>query len=69
MNKLPPSWDEELLTPKELAAKLKRARSYVTAMQRGGFRFVAGRTTLAIALEWLVENPYPRARARAGKRG
>ena len=69
MNEPPRSWDEELLTPKELAAKLKRARSYVTAMQSRGFRFLAGRTTLSLALDWLFENPQPRkrARARAGK--
>ena len=67
MNRLPQSWDEELLTPKELAAKLKRARSYVAAMRSRGFRFIAGRTTLSIALEWLADNPQPRARKRAGR--
>ena len=67
MNRLPQSWDEELLTPKELAEKLKRARSYITAMQSRGFRFLAGRTTLSIALEWLSDNPQPRSRRRAGK--
>ena len=67
MTRLPQSWDEELLTPKELAAKLKRARSYVAAMQSRGFRFLAGRTTLSIALEWLSDNPQPRSRKRAGK--
>jgi len=55
-----PTPDPELLSPKELAARLKRHTSYVYAMKRRGFRMVAGRTTLQAALVWLTKNPYPR---------
>jgi len=64
MNRLPQSWDEELLSAKELAAKLGRNISYVRAMRRRGFAMIAGRTTLSVALEWLAENPRPWATAR-----
>jgi len=49
----------ELLTPKELAAALKRHVNYVYWMRRRGFRMVAYRTTLTAALEWLKANPKP----------
>jgi len=51
--------DEELLSMKQLAAKLGRSYSYVRAMRRVGFRMVAGRTTLTAAMAWLVKNPEP----------
>ena len=50
---------EELLTVKELAQLLKRHESYVWAMRRQGFRFIAGRTTMTAALRWLASNPNP----------
>lgn len=50
----------ELLSSKELAARLKRHVKYVYAMRARGFRMVAGRTTLAAALAWLARNPQPR---------
>lgn len=51
--------DEELLSMKQLAAKLGRSYSYVRAMRRVGFRMVAGRTTLTAAVAWLAKNPEP----------
>jgi hypothetical protein len=51
--------DEELLSMKQLAAKLGRSYSYVRAMRRVGFRMIAGRTTLTAAVAWLSKNPAP----------
>lgn len=51
--------DEELLSAKELAAKLKRSTGYVKAMKRIGFRMIAGRTTLTAAIAFLAKNPMP----------
>ena len=48
---------DEILTPKELAAELKRSIAYVYAMQKAGFKTVGRRTTLNAALEWLAKNP------------
>ena len=64
MNEPPRSWDEELLSSKELASKLGRNVSYIWAMRRCGFRMLAGRTTLSLALEWLSDNPRPWSVAR-----
>jgi hypothetical protein len=60
----------ELLSAKELAGKLKRNVGYVRAMTRGGFRMVAGRTTLEAAMVWLAENgrPYSPRRGEGGGR-
>lgn len=58
---------EPLFTPKELAVLLKRARSYVFAMKRRGFRMVNNRATLTEARAWLAANPLPRASARASR--
>jgi hypothetical protein len=51
--------DEELLSMKQLAAKMRRSYSYVKAMRRNGFRVIAGRTTLTAAFAWLAKNPPP----------
>lgn len=51
---------DELLTVCELAAKLKRAESYVWAMRRRGFRMIAGRAYLRDALSFLEKCPQPR---------
>jgi hypothetical protein len=51
--------DYELLSAKELAGKLKRNVAYVRAMTRGGFRMIAGRTTLEAAMVWLSQNGRP----------
>jgi hypothetical protein len=53
---------EPLLSGKELAAALGRARTYVSAMKRRGFLMPGGRATLAEARAWLIRNPPPRAR-------
>lgn len=49
----------ELLTPKELAAALKRSLDYVYAMRKAGFPMPGKRATLADALVWLSDNPNP----------
>lgn len=51
--------EEELLSMKELAARLKRSESYVKQMKRRGFRPIGGRSTLREALGWLARNPRP----------
>lgn len=51
--------ERDLLSMKELAARLKRSESYVKQMKRRGFRTVAGRVTLREALQWLARNPQP----------
>jgi hypothetical protein len=53
--------DGEFLTPKELAARLRKHVSYVYAMKRLGFRMVAHVATLRSAIAWLKKNPTPRA--------
>lgn len=60
----------ELLSPKELAAALKRHPSYVYAMVGLGFEGIAGRYTLHHALVFLVEHPHPQReyRSQCGKR-
>lgn len=50
---------DELLSVKELAAKLKRSESYVWCMVRIGFRMTGGRATLERALRFLSKNPKP----------
>lgn len=57
----------ELLRPKELAARLRRATSYVYAMKARGFPMPGGTATLEEAREWLRKNPQPRAETRAEK--
>ena len=52
----------DLLTTKELAAALRKSRSYVQAMKRRGFQMPGGVATVAEARRWLVRNPKPRAR-------
>jgi hypothetical protein len=53
---------EPLFTAKELAALLKRSRTYVFAMKRRGFVMVGGRATLTEARSWLKIHPLPRAK-------
>lgn len=53
---------EDLLSAKQLAARLGRHVTYVRAMKRVGFRMVAERTTLTAALNWLSRHPQPRRR-------
>lgn len=64
---------EELLLPKELAAKLRRPVPYVYAMRRAGFEMPGKLATLSSALEWLSKNPPPRSnkhkRAKTGGNG
>jgi hypothetical protein len=50
---------DELLSIKELALALKRSESYIFAMQRRGFKMVAGRTTMKAALLFLSRVPRP----------
>jgi hypothetical protein len=59
---------QKLLSSKELAELLGRHVSYVYSMRRGGFRMIAGRTSLASALLWLRDNPQPRGRSRTQMR-
>jgi len=58
---------DELLSCKELAARLKWSESYVEWMKRRGFQLVAGRTSLRVALRWLQVNPNPCARGKVMK--
>ena len=51
-----------LLTPKELAAALGRARTYVYAMKRAGFSMPGNRATVDEARSFLARNPPPRSR-------
>lgn len=57
---------EELLSVSELAARLKRAESYVWAMRRKGFKMVGGRATLSQALVFLGKVSCPRGMKRKG---
>lgn len=52
----------DLLTIKELAARLGRNRTYVQAMKRRGFQMPGGVATVAEARRFLARNPQPRAR-------
>lgn len=56
---------EELFSPKELAARLKRPVSYVYAMKKRGFDLPGGRATLRSAIDWLRINPNPRKQTDA----
>jgi hypothetical protein len=56
--------NSELLSRKELAMKLKRAPSYITAMKRLGFRMPGGRATLQEARAFLRKYPMPRRSGR-----
>lgn len=49
------------LTIKELAAAMRRNRTYVHAMKRNGFVMTDGKATLAEARAWLARNPKPRS--------
>lgn len=51
----------QLLKIKELAAALRRPRSYVHAMKRRGFVMPGGTATLSEARAWLARNPAPRS--------
>lgn len=51
---------EALFTPKELAFLLKRARTYVYAMKRQGFKMPGGKATLGEARAWEATHPAPR---------
>lgn len=42
---------------KELAAALKRGAGYVSAMRSAGCPMPGGRTTLRLALDWLLSHP------------
>jgi hypothetical protein len=53
---------EPLFTIKELAALLKRHRSFVFAMKARGFQMVNNRATFGEAKKWLEENGPPRLR-------
>jgi hypothetical protein len=52
--------NEELLTAKELAIRLKKSRTYVYAMKARGFRMPGGVSTIGAALVWLTRHPKPR---------
>ena len=54
---------EDLLTVKELAYRLRKHRSYVSAMRMAGFIMPGGVASLAEARSWLARNPPPRRRA------
>jgi hypothetical protein len=47
----------ELLNKSQLAERLGRSQSYVSAMCRKGFKTACGRTTLKSAYDWLLANP------------
>ena len=51
--------NDPLLSMKELAAELKRGRTYVWAMKRRGFLMPGGRARLSEALTWLKTHPLP----------
>jgi len=51
-----------LLTPKELAAQLRKHISYIYAMKRAGFQMPGGVARLEAALAWLIRNRPPRSR-------
>ena len=48
-----------ILTIKELAAALRRSRSYVQWMKRRGFRMPGNRATVAEARLWLDQHQKP----------
>jgi len=52
----------ELLSKSQLAERLGRSNSYVSAMCRAGFPVPCGRTTLRAALDWMAANPDFRVR-------
>lgn len=52
----------ELLTTKELAAALKKSRSYIQAMKRRGFVMPGGTATVEEARKWLRRHPEPSRR-------
>lgn len=47
------------LFTKELAAALRRSRSYVQCMKARGFKMPGGKATLAEADSWIARNPPP----------
>jgi len=47
----------ELLSKAELAEKIGRHRSYVSAMARAGLKFSCGRIAMKDALAWMAANP------------
>lgn len=47
----------ELLSKQELAARIGRHRSYVSAMARAGLKFSCGRISMKDALAWMAANP------------
>jgi hypothetical protein len=56
----------ELLSRKELAARLKRSYRFVLDMERSGFQMISGVTTIESALSFLARNPPP-SRIRQSK--
>lgn len=48
---------DEPICAKELAAALKRCDGYVSAMRTAGCPMPGGRTTLRLALDWLLAHP------------
>lgn len=63
-NPEPPPHHLQFLSQKELAKALRRSPSYVKAMKRRGFRFIAGRATLSSAILFLQNHPNPCQRAK-----
>lgn len=53
----PPSWMDELLSVKELAARLGYSERYIRAMKRDGFRMPGRRASVREALHWLEKHP------------
>ena len=53
---------EPLLNAKELAALLRKSRSYIFAMKARGFIMPGGTATLTEARVWLSRNPPPRSK-------
>jgi hypothetical protein len=47
----------DLLYIKELAAKLRKSRTYVHAMKKSGFKMPGGTATIEEARNWLKKNP------------
>lgn len=60
---------EPLLNTNELAAALRRSRTYVWAMKARGFQMPGGAATLSEARAWLILHPHPRAKNESAEHG
>ncbi len=58
--------DDELLSVKELAGRLRYSPGYVYAMRRDGFSMPGGRASVRQAIGWLSDHPQFRANKPLG---